>query len=207
MEGRCMPIDPSSFHRVNVADTCAVWNILSSETLYSAAMQAGCSFCVTGVVQYELLVKPRSQRKASDIELRGRLEREPAEGGFPTHACTIEDLRMVSALEERKRLGKGELSSIALAMRLYQAVITDDRKAAKLSRDAGHGLTQTTPHLLSWLEFNAALSDADKRAVLAQHAELNGTLVRPFEAALEIARQCKANAGDAVPPPTATAPA
>lgn len=201
-----MPIDPSSFHRVNVADTCAVWNILSSETLYLAAKKAGCSFCVTGVVQYELLIKPRSQRKTSDIELCGRLEREQAAGGFPSHACTIDDLRMVSALEERKKLGKGELSSIALAMRLYQAVITDDRKAAKLSRDAGHGLTQTTPHLLSWLEFNDALSDADKRAVLEQHAELKGTLVRPFQDALEMARQCKANAGDAVSPSSAAAP-
>ncbi|MGF6273862.1 putative nucleic acid-binding protein [Massilia sp. UYP11] len=202
-----MAIDPSNFHRVNVADTCAVWNILSSETLHLAAKKAGCSFCVTGVVQYELLVKPRSQRKACDVELRARLEREQAAGGFPSHACTLDDLRMVSALEERKKLGKGELSSIALAMRLYQAVITDDRKAAKLSREAGHNLTQTTPHLLSWLEFNDALSEADKQSVMQQHAELNGTLVRPFHDALDMARQCKANAGSAAAPPKATTPA
>jgi hypothetical protein len=200
-----MAIDPSNFHRVNVADTCAVWNILSSETLHSAAKKAGCSFCVTGVVQYELLVKPRSQRKACDDELRARLGREQAAGGFPSHACTLDDLRMVSALEERKKLGKGELSSIALAMRLYQAVITDDRKATKLSREAGHNLTQTTPHLLSWLEFNDALSETEITLIMQQHAELNGTLVRPFHDALEMARQCKANTGGAVASPTATA--
>lgn len=194
-----MAIDPSIFHQVNVADTCAVWNILSSEALHLAAKKAGCSFCVTGVVQYELLLKPRSQRKASDVELRSRLEREQAAGGFPSHACSLEDLRMVGSLEERKKLGKGELSSIALAMRLYQAVITDDRKAARLSREAGHALTQTTPHLLSWLEFHNALSDADKRDVLAQHAELNGSLVEPFRDAIQIAQQCKANAGSRLP--------
>lgn len=195
-----MSIDPSNFHPVNVADTCAVWNILSSETLHLAAKKAGCSFCVTGVVQYELLLKPRSRHKDSDVELRARLEREQAAGGFPSHACSLEDLRMVSALEERKKLGKGELSSIALAMRLYQAVITDDRKAARLSRDAGHSLTQTTPHLLSWLEFNDALSEAEKRTVFEQHAELNGSLDGPFRDAIEIARQCKANAGPPAAP-------
>lgn len=187
-----MSIDPSLFHLLNVADTCAVWNILSSDVLHSAAKKAGCSFCVTGVVQYELAIKPRSERKASDIELRERLSKEQASGGFPSIACSIDDLRVVSALEARKKLGKGELSSIALAMRLYMAVITDDRKATKLARDTGHSQTQTTPHLLAWLEFNGALSEGEKRLLLEQHAGLNGSLAGPFRDALEIARHCKA---------------
>jgi len=28
-----MPVDPRSFHPSNVTDTCAVWNVLSSEVL------------------------------------------------------------------------------------------------------------------------------------------------------------------------------
>lgn len=194
MDERFMPIDPAQFHPVNVADTCSVWNILSSQTLHTAAKNAGCSFCVTQVVQYELLVKPRAKHKPADIELRKRLTSEQALGGFPCHACSIDDLRVVSALEARKRLGKGELSSIAFAMRIRQALITDDRKAAKLARESGHGLTQTTPHLLAWLEFNGALSDPDKLAVIAQHTGLNGSLAGPFKDALEMAKQCKANA-------------
>lgn len=35
---------------------------------------------------------------------------------------------MVEALENRKKLGKGELSSSAFAMKIGQAVITDDQK-------------------------------------------------------------------------------
>lgn len=196
-----MSIDPSLFHPMNVADTCAVWNILSSDILHSAAKKAGCSFCVTGVVQYELAIKPRSRRKDADIELQKRLAKEQAGGGFPSITCSIDDLRVVSALEARKKLGKGELSSIALAMRLYMAVITDDRKATRLARDTGHAMTQTTPHLLAWLEFTGALSSSDKRLLFEQHAGLNGTLAGPFREALEIARNCKANVAiPAVPP-------
>jgi len=188
-----MAINPASFHLVNVADTCSVWNILSSETLYALAQRNGCAFCVTEFVQYELLVKPRSSNKPEDIELRKRLAREQSGGAFGKHACSIDDLRAVSVLEERRKLGKGELSSIAFAMRIRQAFITDDRKAAKLARESGHNLTQTTPHLLAWLSFNNFLSDVDSQAVLKQHANLNGSLTRPFQDALDIARHCRAN--------------
>jgi len=45
-----MAIDPSKFHLVNVMDTCAVWNVLSSARLYSAAKEAGSlSICVVDV--------------------------------------------------------------------------------------------------------------------------------------------------------------
>ena len=47
--------------------------------------------------------------------------------------------------------------------------------AAKLARESGHELTQTTPHLLAWLDFNGALTGAEKQEVLTQHADLNGS--------------------------------
>jgi len=36
---------------------------------------------------------------------------------FAAHSCDIGDLQAIRILESRKRLGKGELSSIAFAMR------------------------------------------------------------------------------------------
>jgi hypothetical protein len=189
-----MAINPAQFHLVNVADTCSVWNILSSATLHAAAKKAGCSFCITDVVRYELLVKPRSNPNPIDNELLKRLGVEQALGGFPSHSCSMEDLSVVSSLEQRKKLGKGELSSIAFAMRIRQAVITDDVRAAKLARTSGHDLTQTTPHLLAWLDFNGALTSAEKQDVLTQHIALNGTLGEHLSRAMEMASQCKANA-------------
>ena len=46
------------------------------------------------------------------------------------------DLQAIKILESRKRLGKGELSPIALAMKVRQAVITDDMKTSR----SGHGV-------------------------------------------------------------------
>lgn len=189
-----MAINPAQFHLVNVADTCSVWNILSSATLHAAAKKAGCSFCITDVVRYELLIKPRSKPNPSDAELQKRLCIEQALGGFPSHSCSMADLSVVSALEQRKKLGKGELSSIAFAMRIRQAVITDDLKAAKLARASGHDLTQTTPHLLAWLDFNGTFTEVEKQDVLTQHIALNGSLAEHLARAIEMAGQCKANA-------------
>ena len=142
-----MAIDPSKFHPVNVADTCSVWNVLSSKMLFNAAREARCDFCITSFVRYECLVKPRKSTTVAEQELMDRLRAAQRRGAFQHHSCGIEDLQSISVLESRKCLGKGELSSIAFAMKIRQAVITDDMKAHKLAVEAGHALTQTTPHL------------------------------------------------------------
>lgn len=56
-----MAIDPSKFHLINVADTCAVWNVLSSSRLHAAAKEARCEFCITSFVRYECLSKLRKK--------------------------------------------------------------------------------------------------------------------------------------------------
>lgn len=188
-----MAIDPSKFHRVNVADTCSVWNVLSSLRLYSAAKEARCDFCITEFVRYECLVKPRTAPSAADNTLVNRLKVEQRRGAFQAHACSIDDLQAVELLERRKRLGKGELSSIAFAMKIRQAVITDDQKARKLASDAGHGLVQTTPHLFSWLLFTGKLGDADKAVVIQQHEEMDQDLTPHLERAYVMALECKLN--------------
>jgi hypothetical protein len=194
MDARSVAIDPSKFHLINVADTCAVWNVLSSTRLYGAAKEAGCDFCITSFVQYECLIKPRKQPMTADIELMRRLKAEQSRGCFAACSCDIGDLQTVGALESRKRLGKGELSSIAFAMKIGQAVITDDQKARKLAESSGHKLTQTTPHLFAWLIFKRRLDDSDRKTVIGQHQALDGSLTPHFEKAYAMALQCKLNA-------------
>jgi len=190
-----MAIDPSKFHLVNVADTCSVWNLLSSATLHSAAKEARCEFCITSFVRYECLSKPRKKTPAAaETELMRRLSQEQDRGGFAAHSCDIGDLQAITLLESRKRLGKGELSSIAFAMKIGQAVITDDMKARKLAEDSGHAHIQTTPHLFSWLIFKGRLGDSDKGTVIAQHKAMGRPLAPHFETAYEMALQCRLNA-------------
>jgi len=190
-----MAIDPSKFHLVNVADTCSVWNVLSSARLLAAAKEARCEFCITSFVRYECLTKPRKKEPtAAETELMRRLALEQGRGGFAAHSCGIGDLQAIKILESRRRLGKGELSSIAFAMKIGQAVITDDKKARKLAEDSGHALTQTTPHLFSWLIFKGRLGDSDKGTVIAQHEAMDRPLAPHFETAYEMALQCRLNA-------------
>lgn len=188
-----MAIDPSKFHPINVADTCSVWNILSSPLLNAAAREARCDFCMTNFVQYECLVKPRKAILPSEQTLMDRLRVEQRRGAFQAHSCGIEDLQAIELLEKRKNLGKGELSSIAFAMKIRQGFITDDRKAWQLAKDSGHPHTQTTPHLLSWLIFIGRLGDGDKDTIIAQHLEAGRHIAQHLQMAYEMALQCKLN--------------
>lgn len=193
MVEHCMAIDPSKFHLINVADTCSVWNVLSSTRLHNAAKEARCEFCITSFVRYECLTKPRKTPTRAETELAQRLAREQSRGGFATHSCDIRDLQTIQVLESRKRLGKGELSSIAFAMKIGHAVITDDMKARTLAQSSGHALTQTTAHLFAWLIFSGRLGDSDKAVVLAQHEAMERPLAPHFNKAYEIALQCRLN--------------
>jgi len=187
-------IDPSKFHPINVADTCSVWNVLSSALLHAAAKEARCEFCITSFVSYECLIKPRKKEPTiAETELMRRLTKEQGLGGFAAHSCNIGDLHSVGILESRKRLGKGELSSIVFAMKIGQAVITDDKKARKLAEDSGHTLIQTTPHLFSWLIFTGRLGDSDRAAVISQHIAMERPLAPHFDTAYEMALQCRLN--------------
>jgi hypothetical protein len=187
-----MPIDPSQFHRLNVVDTCAVWNILSLELFYRTALQAGCSFCCTTFVEYEGLHKPRTKPSEHDDELQRRLKRAQEGGSFTAHPLDIADLQDVMLLESRKRLSKGELSSIAFARRTRQAFLTDDRGARKLAEGVmDRGMVQTTPHLFGWLFFTQRLSDGDKDAVIEAHESMNGPLREYFEEMYMEALRCR----------------
>jgi hypothetical protein len=183
-----MGIDPSHFHLLNVADTCSVWNILSSKIFYIAADSAGCHFCCTGFVHYECFLKPRKDHLPQDIELKNRLNQEQKQGKFKVCHLDIADLQEVEILERRRKLGKGELSSIAFARRTNQALMTDDQKARALALEVmDNRFVQTTPHLFGWLFFHGHLSDNDKEKIIAEHKSLRRPLAEYLEQTYQMA--------------------
>jgi hypothetical protein len=185
-------IDPSTFRPINVADTCAVWNCLSSTQLFAAALAAKCSFCCTSYVLYECLHKPRSVELSPDVALMERLRRAIDASQVTGVSLTIEDLQDVAALETRKSLGKGELASIAFARRARLAFLTDDQKARRLAASwLGTTQVQTTPHLLAWLYFNCKLGDGDLEGIIREHKEHDRPLEPHLRTAYHEALRCR----------------
>jgi len=184
-------IDPSKFETLNVADTCSIWNVLASRTLQTAARSAHVSLCLTEFVRYECLHKP-GQSRPERAELQNRLRREVRSGGVSAYSIDLEDLQDVETLDKRKRVSKGELSSIVFAKKTQQAFMTDDKKAANLARTMiPTDKVQSTPHLLGWLYFNGRLLDADKVTILTELEELNRNLRTQIEETYHEALRCR----------------
>lgn len=190
-----MGIDVTAFNLVNVVDTCSVWNVLSSKLLYGAAREAGCEFCITTFVHYECLIKPRktASKGLEEQLLMDRLKAEQDRGRFKSHSCDIADLQQLATLAGRKRLGKGELSAVAFAMKINQAVLTDDQGARRFSASAGCRSTQTTPQLFGWLVFTGRLGHVDKSTIVEQHETTKGPLRKYLDDACDAALQCRLN--------------
>ena len=181
-----MAINPSEFYLHNIIDTCAVWNILSSQILFSRADQSGVMFYCTEFVIYECLHKKRSAASKCHIKLQNYLRQLMQQGKFSKFSLSIEDLQEIDRLGNRKRLGKGELSALAFAMKTGQAFLSDDQKARKLALEVlPTGRIQTISHLLSWLIFTGKISDPEKTQVVEEHKE-NGGDISPY---LELAYQ------------------
>jgi predicted nucleic acid-binding protein len=177
-----MAVDVTRFHSYNITDTCAVWNVLSSATLCEAAHGARCHFACTAYVIYECLTKPRKTSTDADTVLRERLLRQRELGRFQEFHLTLDELEDVALLERRRKLAKGELSSIAFARKNRQAVLTDDQKARRLANEVcDDGMVQTTPQLLGWLFFTRSLIDSDLKEVMKEHEEVNRPLKKHFE--------------------------
>jgi len=187
-----MAIDCSQFHLVNVIDTCAIWNVLSSQRLLSAAKAAKCHFSATAFVYYEALHKSRTAPTKEDIELQNRLRRERRAGFFGDCSLDIRDLQEIDILERRMHLGKGELSSIAFSKKAGLSFLTDDQKARRLGSGVmAASRVQTTPHLFGWLFFVGQLSDSDKNGVIDEHERYGGPLRPYFETMYNEALRCR----------------
>lgn len=146
-----MAFDPTTFSMTAVTDTCSVWNVLSSRKLYQASLSAKVHFCITPMVLYECLHKPRSSMTPEKAELIGRLERAQKNGGFPVQGCELDDLAAL-VRQAPKGLGSGEMSCIATAYRIRSIAVMTDEKKARNYASKQLGLTvETTPKLYGWL--------------------------------------------------------
>lgn len=168
-----MSFNVRKFHPHNIIDSCAIQNVLSSLTLYSASLQARCGFICTGFVHYECVVKARNNLTLEDKEIQKRFAKAVDRGEVQINSLDIEDLQDIQMLENRKKLGMGELSSIAVAKKYGQVFMTDDMKARKLGTAIlGIERVQTTPQLFGWLIFGNYLLDSDKVKVIEEHEYL-----------------------------------
>lgn len=188
-----MVFDVSHFHLHNMIDTCATWNLLAAQVFYSAASSVGCHFYCTQYVNYECLAKPRKAPLTNEEdELRNRLLKAYERGIFKVLNLEIDDLQDVEVLENRRRLGKGELSSIVLAKKLQQAFLTEDDNAVKLAVQVmNQQMVQTTAQLFGWLYFIDQLGDSDKITVFADYAIFGRYVQERFEAAYQEALRCR----------------
>jgi hypothetical protein len=185
-------IDVSQFEKLNVADTCSLWNLLASPMLYSTAESAGVRLCSTTFVRYECLHKPSRRAWPERDELQKRLRAKVAAGKIQFHGIAIEDLQDIEILKNRKKISTGELSVIVFAKKTRQAILTDDVGAQKLARTelaASH--VQNTAHLFGWLYFNSHVGDSDKDQVKDDLRGLCRTLKGLDECHTE-AQRCRA---------------
>ena len=183
-----MNSDITKLSLFNVIDSCSVWNILSSPIIYLASIQAGCYYALTNYVGYECLYKKRKEKH--DGTIITKLQKGIEAKRFMNCDITIDDLQEIGILENRKNLGKGELSSIVFAKKTKQAFLTDDKKARALAKEVlGSEFVQTTPHLVGFCFYKRHLLDNDINSLIAEHqASLTsgwGDLTRFFKEAYE----------------------
>lgn len=163
-----MNFDLTKFYLLNVIDSCSVWNILSSPIIYQSSIGAGCYFAITNYVSYECLYKRRKEK--NDEATIAKLEKGIATQRFTSCNITIDDLQEIKILENRKNLGKGELSSIVFAKKTKQAFLTDDKKARALAKEVlGREFVQTTPHLVGYCFYKRHLLDGDFDSLIKEH--------------------------------------
>lgn len=171
--GECLPsvtVDISSFVPGNSIDTCAIWNLLSSPCLTRAAGARQCWFVLASYVRYEALDRPRSRstlgERAMQEELRELLARQQK---FREVSLSVDDLAAVAALGDVRRLGRGEIAAMALALKMRCALMTDDQPARRHASRVGVQTVQTTPHLLGWLHVEGEIGDTEVTTIISEH--------------------------------------
>ena len=179
---------PDRFMRVNVTDTCAIWHVVGSVTLFKAARESGLSFIITNTVYYECFVKYKSTAPSPEHEeLRVRLRENIHRGDVSRIELTIDDLQELIGVARRlgfdKRLGCGEMASVALARHLRQAVLTDNKRDFGAIKELVDGRLQTTPRLLGWLCLDGGLTDGEVKDVIEQHRASGGQMAEVYERA------------------------
>jgi hypothetical protein len=190
-------VDVSAFAPISAIDTCSVWNLLSSRVLLGAALRRGRGFAVAAYVRYEALEKPRKRAATSaELALQNEFRQRLAEGrSFSEAPMSVRDLQAVAALPEVRKLGSGEVATLALARNLRTAILTEDQAARKAAPRVGVGPAQTTPQLLGWLLYEGELTDGDVATIISEHEasieENRGRLTVYFHAVHAEACRCR----------------
>lgn len=187
-----MAIDPTKFSMMAVSDTCAVWNMLSSRKLFQAAKDAKVHFCITQMVLFECIFKPRTIITPEKQELITRFKKAQRDGYFPIQGCELDDL-VELARQAPNGLGSGEMSCIAMAYRIRSiAFMTDEWKARKFAENQLSLMVETTPKLYAWLHYKQHLSDGDHAEIINEHENYEKMpLTRFFHEAYEEALRCR----------------
>ena len=180
----------SFFNLLNVADTCALWNLLGSPLLHRASRKVGVSICGTQFVRYECLYKAGANSPAW-IELRSRLHSCVDSKEIMFCDIDLEDLQEVAALDGRMAISKGELSTIAFAKRTGQSFLSDDRQAKVLAKSVLEAESiQDIPHLCGWLCLGDVLHESDANTIRAElktlQRYLDPHITNAFRGALEL---------------------
>ncbi len=176
-----MNINLTQFNNINVIDTCAIWNIISCPLFFDRAIQNKCFFSMTQFVEYESLIKTRSNPTASELRIQNVLRTEIRKGSFKIHPITIADIQDSDIVKSRKSLGIGELSSIAFARKISQCFLTDDQPARRFaSTILGNEKVQTTPHLLGYLIFQRIIIDGELDQIIKDHNAFDRPLEKFF---------------------------
>ncbi len=186
-------MDPTRFHKHNVTDTCAIWNLLASTAFYGTARAVGCCFSCTLFVVYECLYKPRSKTPSREEEdLRERFRKEHERRAIQSYRIAIPDLQAVEILANRKRISKGELSTIVFAMQTRQAFLSDDQGAIKLAlTELDQTMVQSTSLLFGWLFFHDHLADHQKEQIISELEAHGRNMRQHYEEAYNRALQFK----------------
>ena len=185
-----MKVDVRVFAQINAIDTCAIWNVLSSGRLISAALAKQRWFVVADYVRYEALERSRTNPEPCELELQDKFRDRLQKGqGFSSQSVSLGDLQAIANMPAVSRLGQGEIAALALARKMRIGFMTDDQKARLGADKVDAGPAHTTPHLLGWLIYDGALGDTDVGIVIAEHEasvpKKNGQLTRYFQAAYE----------------------
>jgi hypothetical protein len=187
-----MTIDITKCVKVNIADSCAVSNLLSSLLLISRLDSNGFFFSITKYVEYECLYKGRSESSNEGREIQKRLVRYQKNNKFTSYGISIADLQEESIIKHSRHLGIGELSSIAFSKKINQAFLTDDQKARRIAKDIlGTEMVQTTPHIVGWLFYETILTDGDLDTVIAEHVNSSRPLEKYFRSVYQEACRIK----------------
>lgn len=179
-----MRVDVTNFDKINVIDTCSIWNLLSSNSFYSLVQRYEMVFSCTQFVVYECLFKKRKSMTEEEKIIRQKLIDEQKKSKFSQYQISIEDLQSIEVIRNRKKLSMGELSSIVFAKKTRQSFITDDQGARRISEEyLGLKETQTIPQLLGWLTYCGDINDHELDVIVKEHTQCGRLLEKYFREA------------------------